>query len=113
MTGQGSPSSANIPFCVLGAGNGGLAMAAHLALKGVRVHLWNRSPERLLPIQRSGYIHLIASPDRPDLPQGQAHIPVVTTDIEEAVHDARVLMVVVPASGHAEVAERLAPHLLM
>lgn len=111
MRQQHSPSSTNIPFCVLGAGNGGLAMAAHLALKGVRVHLWNRSPERLLPIKRSGYIHLIASPDRPDLPRGQAHIPVVTTDIEEAVHDARVLMVVVPATGHAEVAERLAPHL--
>jgi len=86
-------------------------MAAHLALKGVRVHLWNRSPERLLPIQRSGYIHLIASPDRPDLPQGQAHLPLVTTDIEEAIREAKVLMVVVPATGHAEVAERLAPHL--
>ncbi len=98
-------------FAVLGAGNGGLAMAAHLALKGIRVHLWNRSPERLLPIQRSGYIHLIASPDRPDLPQGHAEIPVVTNDIAEAIDGARVLMVVVPATGHAEVAERLAPHL--
>ncbi|MDW8320900.1 MAG: NAD/NADP octopine/nopaline dehydrogenase family protein, partial [Armatimonadota bacterium] len=65
----------------------------------------------LLPIQRSGFIHLIASPDRPDLPQGQVQIPVVTTDIEEAIHDARVLMVVVPATGHAEVAQRLVPHL--
>lgn len=100
-----------VTFCVLGAGNGGLAMAAHLALKGVRVHLWNRSPERLAPIQRSGYIHLIASPDRPDLPQGHAPIPVVTSDIAEAIKDARVLMVVVPATGHAEIAEQLAPHL--
>ncbi len=98
-------------FAVLGAGNGGLAMAAHLALKGIRVHLWNRSPERLMPIQRSGYIHLVASPDRPDLPQGHAQIPVVTNDIAEAIDEAKVLMVVVPATGHAEVAQRLAPHL--
>jgi len=98
-------------FAVLGAGNGGLAMAAHLALKGIRVHLWNRSPERLMPIQRSGYIHLVASPDRPDLPQGHAQIPVVTNDIAEAIDEAKVLMLVVPATGHAEVAQRLAPHL--
>lgn len=109
MTANGA--TASVTFCVLGAGNGGLAMAAHLALKGVRVHLWNRSPERLIPIQRSGYIHLVASPDRPDLPQGQAYIPVVTTDVEEAIRDAKVLMVVVPATGHGEVAERIAPHL--
>lgn len=98
-------------FAVLGAGNGGLAMAAHLALKGLHVRLWTRSPERLLPIQRSGYIQLIASAERDDLPHGQARVEVVTNDIAEAVADARVLMVVVPATGHAEVAERLAPHL--
>ncbi|MGQ9487946.1 MAG: NAD/NADP octopine/nopaline dehydrogenase family protein [Armatimonadota bacterium] len=98
-------------FAVLGAGNGGLAMAAHLTLKGIHVRLWNRSPERLLPIQRSGYIQLVASAERDDLPHGQARVEVVTSDIAEAVADARVLMVVVPATGHAEVAERLAPHL--
>lgn len=98
-------------FAVLGAGNGGLAMAAHLTLKGIHVRLWNRSPERLLPVQRSGYVHLIASAERDDLPHGQARLEVVTTDIAEAIADARVLMVVVPATGHAEVAQRLAPHL--
>lgn len=98
-------------FAVLGGGNGGLAMAAHLTLKGLHVRLWNRSPERLLPIQRSGYIQLVASAERDDLPHGQAHVEAVTNDIAEAVADARVLMVVVPATGHAEVAERLAPHL--
>lgn len=98
-------------FAVLGAGNGGLAMAAHLTLKGIHVRLWNRSPERLLPIQRSGYIQLVASAERDDLPHGQARVEVVTADIAEAVADARVLMVVVPATGHAEVAQRVAPHL--
>lgn len=98
-------------FAVLGAGNGGLAMAAHLTLKGLYVRLWNRSPERLLPIQRSGYIQLVASAERDDLPHGQARVEVVTNDVAEAVADARVLMVVVPATGHAEVAGRLAPHL--
>lgn len=104
-------SFSNTCFCVLGAGNGGLAMAGHLALKGMQVRLWNRSPERLLPIQRSGYIQLVTSAERDDLPRGQAHIEVVTGDIAEAVHDARVLMVVVPATGHAEVAQRLVPYL--
>jgi opine dehydrogenase len=97
-------------FCVLGAGHGGMAMAGHLALKGFSVRLYNRSPERLRPVQQSGGIQVVAR-ESEDIPRGDAPIPVATTDIAEALAGADILMVVVPATGHAFMAEQCAPHL--
>src|SRR5258708_32546928 len=95
-------------FCVLGAGHGGMAMAGHLALKGFTVHLYNRSPERLLPVQQSGSIQVL-SRDADGLPHGKAPIAVATSDIAEALEGVDILMVVVPATGHAFMAEQCAP----
>jgi opine dehydrogenase len=96
-------------FCVLGAGHGGMAMAGHLALKGFSVRLYNRSPERLRPVQQSGSIQIIASHD--DLPRGDGFISLATADIAQALDGADIIMVVVPATGHAFMAEQSAPHL--
>lgn len=46
-------------FCVLGAGHGGTAMAAHLALMGFQTNLYNRSEERLIPIKPMGGIEAV------------------------------------------------------
>jgi opine dehydrogenase len=96
-------------FAVLGAGNGGIAMAGHLAVKGFHVALWNRSPERLEPLQRNRLIHLVA--DREGLPDGKGHLAVVSTDMAKCLAEAKVIMVVVPATGHTDVAVLAAPHL--
>ncbi len=45
-------------YTVIGAGNGGKAMAAHLALKGFSVTLYNRTPEHIDVIQKRGGIEL-------------------------------------------------------
>lgn len=97
-------------FCVLGAGHGGTAMAAHLSLMGFSVSLYNRNPERLRPIQVQGGIELIA--DNDSLPRGMAALEVATDNIEEAMAGADLLMVVVPATGHSFMAEHMAPHLV-
>jgi opine dehydrogenase len=97
-------------FCVLGAGNGGMAMAAHLALKGFAVNLYNRTAERVRVIQQAGGIQLTA-PDCEDVPRGRAQLARVTADAGEALRDADILMVTVPATGHAFIAEQCAPHL--
>jgi opine dehydrogenase len=97
-------------FCVLGAGNGGMAMAAHLALKGFAVNLYNRTPERVRVIEQAGGIQLTA-PDCEDVPRGRAQLARVTSDAGEALRDADILMVTVPATGHAFIAEQCAPHL--
>lgn len=97
-------------FCVLGAGHGGTAMAAHLSLMGFTVNLYNRSPERLRPIQLQGGIELITS--EPEVPHGFAKLNTATDNIEEAVAETDILMVVVPANGHSFMAEHIAPHLV-
>jgi opine dehydrogenase len=95
-------------FCVLGAGHGGMAMAAHLALMGFEVSMWNRSAERLQGLLEGGTIELIP-PEGVQVEGGLAKITRASTDAAEVVPDADILMVVVPASGHAQVAETIAP----
>jgi opine dehydrogenase len=97
-------------FAVLGAGHGGMAMAGHLALMDFEVRLFNRTADRIEPIRRRGAIEVIAH-DGEELPRGNGPIAVVTSDIEEALAGADVVMVVVPATGHAWLAEMMAPHL--
>jgi len=85
-------------------------MAAHLSLLGFSVSLYNRSPDRLEPIRVQGGVDLIP----PDMgsPGGLAKLEVVTDDVREAVEEKDLLMVVVPANGHAFMAEQVAPHLV-
>lgn len=96
-------------FAVLGAGHGGLAMSGDLALKGFEVRLFNRTPDRLEPIRRRGAIELIGHGD--DVPRGVGALKLVSSDIKESVSGADVIMVAVPANGHAWLAEAMAPHL--
>ncbi|MDH4179785.1 MAG: NAD/NADP octopine/nopaline dehydrogenase family protein, partial [Armatimonadota bacterium] len=97
-------------FAVLGAGHGGLAMAGYLALKGFEVRLFNRTPDRLEPIRRRGAIELIAH-DGEEIPRGSGPLKLATSDMKEAIGGADVIMVVVPATGHAWLAEEMAPHI--
>lgn len=95
-------------FTVIGAGNGGKAMAAHLAIMGQEVTLYNRTFAHIEVIAKRGGIDLESYQGGP---QGFGQLKKVTSDIQEAVVDAEVIMVVVPSSGHADVARLLAPHL--
>ncbi|MBE0477881.1 NAD/NADP octopine/nopaline dehydrogenase family protein [Candidatus Aerophobetes bacterium] len=97
---EGMPS-----VCVVGAGNGGLAMAGHLALIGCRVKLFNRSEERLSAIKLSGGIQVTGAVN------GFARLNLVTTNLGEALSDVELVMVVIPATGHREVARMLGSHL--
>src|SRR3989304_5452559 len=92
-----------VRFAVLGAGHGGLAMAGHLAILGFPVNLWNRSPERVEHVANRGGIEGEGEVEGFGTPK------VATSDIREAVRRVDVIMVVVPASGHADVARALAP----
>jgi opine dehydrogenase len=44
-------------------------------------------------------------------PHGFGELAVVTSDIEEAIRNVEVIMVVLPSSAHADIARALAPHL--
>lgn len=92
-------------IAVLGAGHGGQAMAGHLALKGFTVNLFNRTYDHILPLVRLGGIELKGAV------RGFGKLNVIASKIEEAISGANLIMVVVPAVGHAYMAEKCAPFL--
>jgi opine dehydrogenase len=93
---------------VIGAGHGGKAMAAHLALMGLRVTLYNRTFDHIAALKARGGIDLESAEGGP---HGFARLALVTSDMGEALQAAQMIMVVVPSSAHADVAKNAAPHL--
>ena len=75
---------------VLGAGNVGCALAAHLAMTGVEVRLCNRSMARLEPIREAGGITIAGAVE------GFGVVSMLTDSVEEAVHGAEVVAVALP-----------------
>jgi opine dehydrogenase len=92
-------------WAVIGSGHGGQALAAYLALKGERVNLYNRTPAALEPIRRRGGIRVEGAVS------GLGRIDVASSDLDEVLEGVRVIMVVVPASAHGELARAMAPYL--
>lgn len=92
-------------IAVIGAGNGGQAMAGFLALRGFGVNLWNRSHDKVEAIQQAGGIILEGQVT------GFAQPNVITSNMCEAVNGAGLIMITVPASGHRDVATGMAPWL--
>ncbi|MBN2256366.1 MAG: NAD/NADP octopine/nopaline dehydrogenase family protein [Anaerolineaceae bacterium] len=95
-------------FTVIGAGHGGKAMAAHLALIGFPTILYNRTEERIAAIRELGGIDLESYPGGP---VGFGKLVFATANLGEALQDADIIMVVVPSSAHVEIAKKCAPHL--
>ncbi|MBI5628934.1 MAG: NAD(P)-binding domain-containing protein, partial [Candidatus Rokubacteria bacterium] len=92
-------------LAVLGGSNGGYATAADLALAGHRLRLWSRSEADLAPVRESSTITLEVEGRR-----GVARLELATTDLAEAVTGAEIVIVPLPATGHDDLAKRLAPH---
>jgi opine dehydrogenase len=95
-------------FAVVGAGHGGKAMAAHLALMGFKVNLFNRTDDHIEIIRKRGGIELESMEGGP---HGFGELALVTSNIDDAIRGVEVIMVVLPSSAHAEVARAMAPHL--
>lgn len=95
-------------YAVIGAGHGGKAMAAHLALMGFTVNLFNRTAGHVEVIKKRGGIELESTEGGP---HGFGELALVTSDIAEAIQNVEVVMVVLPSSAHAEIAKAMAPHL--
>ncbi len=95
-------------YTVIGAGHGGKAMTAHLALMGFPVTLYNRTPDNVAAIKARSAIQLNSYEGGP---HGLAELALVTSDMAEALESAEIIMVVVPSSAHADIARTAAPHL--
>lgn len=75
---------------VVGAGNVGCALAAHLASRGVEVRLCTRSAARLAPLRASGAITVTGEVTATAAPS------LLTTSVADAVAGADVVAVTVP-----------------
>jgi opine dehydrogenase len=95
-------------YTVIGAGHGGKAMTAHLALMGFKVTLFNRTADHISVLKKRGGIELEGPEGGP---HGFAKLVRATSDYGEAVKGAHVIMVVVPSSAHVDVAKGVAPYL--
>lgn len=95
-------------YSVFGAGHGGRAMAAHLALMGCDVALFNRTLDHIEGIKARMGIDLEGGEGGP---HGFAKLTLVTSDIEATVRHADVLMIVIPSSAHISLAANMAPYL--
>ena len=82
-------------FAVIGAGNGGQAMAAHLTLSGYAVHLFDANQEKIKELQKTGEIIVTGKVE------GTAKIELITGNIETAVEGCDVLFVVTTTHPYA------------
>jgi len=87
---------------VCGGGHQGLSMAAHLALSGITVTLWNRTPEHIADVIQTHEI------DCSGVVNGTAVVEKASSNIAEVVSD--FVMVTTPSSAHKDVAKALAPY---
>ncbi|MBN2152352.1 MAG: NAD/NADP octopine/nopaline dehydrogenase family protein [Candidatus Lokiarchaeota archaeon] len=92
-------------IAVIGAGNGGRAFAAYLASQGHEVVLFNRTLARIKHIAEAKQI--ISEGEV----EGSFPLQDVTDDYRSAITHACLILVVLPASAHAEVAAKMAPDL--
>ncbi|MFQ5610552.1 MAG: NAD/NADP octopine/nopaline dehydrogenase family protein [Anaerolineae bacterium] len=93
---------------ILGAGNGGMTMAAHLGLEGHEVRLYE------LPVYAGGLAEVsaqggirISGVEK----EGFGAVALATSDIAAALHGAEVVFNPVPAYAYGTLARVAAPHL--
>jgi len=89
-------------FCVIGAGNGGRAFAAYLSSKGYCVNLYNRSYSRICDIKKKGGIKVKGKL------KGFFPIDLITQNLNLAVKDVDIILIVTPASAHKSIAKNIA-----
>ena len=92
-------------FTVIGAGNGGQAMAAHLTMSGHEVHLYDIDRERMKELSEKRTITLSGQLE------GEQRIALITEHMKEALRDSAAVFVVTTATAHNEVAEEMGKYL--
>ncbi|MFA5575874.1 MAG: NAD/NADP octopine/nopaline dehydrogenase family protein [Tissierellaceae bacterium] len=95
-----------LKFSIIGAGNGGMAMAGYLSMLGYEVNLYNRTLENILSLIKNPLISLSGEIN------GTGTLNKVTNIMKEAIEGMDIIMVTVPAIGHYQIAVEMAEHLV-
>ena len=85
---------------VIGAGNGGTAIAGYLSSRGVKVNLCDLFPQYLEGIRAAGGIELISGGTT-----AKWKLNMVTENVDEAIRGVHLIMVVTPSFTHRMIAE--------
>ncbi|MBN2291976.1 MAG: NAD/NADP octopine/nopaline dehydrogenase family protein [Pirellulales bacterium] len=95
-------------ICIIGAGNGGSAIAGDMSLAGHHCRLFEfpEYRENIDPVIASGCIEVTGIART-----GTANVHLATTDLAEAVDGAELIMVTTQALAHERTARELAPYL--
>ncbi len=92
-------------WAVIGGGNGGQSLSAHLAIMGFPVRLYDIIPETIEAINTQGGIEVDGAVE------GFGKLELATTNLAEAIDGADIIMVVAPALAHRKIAKGCVPHL--
>lgn len=87
---------------VLGAGNGGQAIAGWLAMQGYSVSLYGRNEKTILELDAKKSIEFSG------MITGKGILANVTTNMQRSIADADVIMVVTTANAHGSIARQIA-----
>ena len=90
---------------IIGAGNSGLAMAAHLASNGHNINIWNRSKQNIQKLLLTKTIFCSG------ILNGPVTVDLVTDNMKEALHNIELILVTTPANSHTDIAQLLAVNL--
>lgn len=95
-------------IAIIGAGNGGFAISANLALAGHCVNLYElpRFEKNVTEVRRIGGIEITGASRT-----GFTKLNRITTDIKEAIKDTSYIFVVTQAVAHEEIARLVAPYI--
>lgn len=92
-------------IAVIGAGNGGQAIAGYLALRGYDTSLYDIDVKRIETLKTLGGIELCGCIE------GFGTIGCITTDISQVMQGADIVMVTTVANAHQAVAKSIAPYI--
>lgn len=90
-------------IAVIGAGNGGQAIAGYLAMQGYETSLYDKDVNKIEELKLKGGIELT------NRIVGFGKINNITADIGEAVKGADIVMVTTVANAHSAIAKSIAP----
>ena len=90
---------------IIGAGNSGLAMSAHLSQAGHEVTLWNRTRQNIEKLMETKTIHAKG------VVVGAIEIDQVTDDLALALAKPDLILITTPANSHKGLAKNIALHL--
>ena len=92
-------------WAIIGGGNGGQALAGHLAILGERVRLYASTPSKCEELNQTKKITLHHAVE------GTGVIEFATSDMEKALNGANNIIIVLPSLYHENTAKKMNPYL--